>query len=64
MQSFVAEADAQMSTVLALQQEMRVEYQKTVKFFGENVTTTRVDDFFAIFAGFIKDFEVTLKYVI
>jgi len=45
--------------VLALQQKMMVEYQKTVKFFGENVATTRVDDFFAIFAGFLKDFEAS-----
>ncbi|XP_065898644.1 delphilin-like isoform X3 [Dysidea avara] len=57
MGSFVTEADAQLSTVLALQKEMMVEYQKAVKLFGENVATTRVDDFFAMFAGFIKDFE-------
>jgi len=43
---------------------MMVEYQKTVKYFGENVATTRIDDFFAIFAGFIKDFEASCAFLL
>ena len=59
-QSFVDEADQKFHKVSTLHQEMLLEYRKTVKFFGENAMTMRIDDFFAVFAGFIKDFEVIL----
>ena len=54
----MGEAEQQMHKVSTLHQEMLLEYRKTVKFFGENAMTTRIDDFFAVFAGFIKDFQV------
>ena len=37
---------------------MKQEYRKVVKFFGEDPTKMRIDDFFGSFTAFITDFEV------
>jgi hypothetical protein len=37
---------------------MKLEYASVLKFFGEDPTTMRIDDFFSTFAAFISDFEV------
>ena len=39
---------------------MKQEYSSVLKFYGEDATKARIDDFFSTFASFISDFEVTL----
>ena len=39
---------------------MKQEYAKAIKFFGEEPTKMRIDEFFSAFASFIEDFKVSL----
>lgn len=47
-----------MAGLLRLYGRMKQEYRKVVKFFGEDPTKMRIDDFFGSFTAFITDFEV------
>lgn len=47
-----------MADLLRLHSRMKQEYQKVVKFFGEDPARMRIDDFFGTFTAFITDFEV------
>ncbi len=38
---------------------MKQDYVSALKFFGEDPSTMRIDDFFSSFAAFISDFEVS-----
>lgn len=40
---------------------MKQEYASVLRFYGEDPSTTRIDDFFSTFAAFISDFEVYTK---
>ncbi len=48
-----------MSDLLKLHARMKQEYLQAVKFFGEDTSKMRVDDFFGTFASFTRDFEVS-----
>lgn len=47
-----------MTELLKTYAHMKLEYTSALKFFGEDPTTMRIDDFFSTFAAFISDFEV------
>ena len=47
-----------MADLLRLHSRMKQEYNKVVKFFGEDPAKMRIDDFFGTFVAFITDFEV------
>lgn len=57
-QAFLSEADSKMADLLKLHSRMKQEYAQAVKFFGEDTSKMRVDDFFGTFASFMTDFEV------
>ena len=54
----MSEADEEMTKLLKLYAYMKQEYASILKFFSEDQATTRIDDFFGTFAGFISDFKV------
>lgn len=47
-----------MTELLKIYAHMKQEYASVLKFFGEDPTTMRIDEFFSTFAAFISDFEV------
>lgn len=55
---FVSLADEEMTDLLKAYAHMKQEYASVLKFFGEDLTSIRIDDFFGTFAAFISDFEV------
>ena len=55
---FVSLADEEMTGLLKAYANMKQEYASVLKFFGEDLTSIRIDDFFGTFAAFISDFEV------
>lgn len=57
-QEFVSQADQEMTELLRAYAHMKQEYKSVLKFFGEDSSTMRIDDFFSTFAAFISDFEV------
>lgn len=57
-QEFVLQADEEMTGLLKTYAHMKQEYASALKFFGEDSSTMRIDDFFSAFAAFITDFEV------
>ena len=58
LQAFLSEADGVMSGLLRLYTRMKQEYQKAIRFFGEDISKMRIDEFFGTFAAFVTDFEV------
>ena len=50
-----------MQSLLDLQTRMNVEYEKAVRFFGEDSAKTRSDEFFAVFYQFLGTFEVMVS---
>ena len=57
-QEFISEAEGEMKSLLRLYGHMKQEYDKATKFFGEEPTKMRIDEFFGAFASFIEDFKV------
>ena len=55
-------AEQEMTQLVRLQQEMKLEYERAARFFGEDPSKIRVDEFYGAFAGFVTDFEVELYF--
>ena len=53
-------ADSGLQELIQLYSEMRVHFNRVAKFFGEEPSSSQVDEFFGLFASFIGDFEVYL----
>ena len=60
VQSFLSTAEKEYQAVLQLHRSAMTEFRVVAKFFGEDPQTMRLDDFFAAFADFIKNFQVRL----
>ena len=60
VQSFLSTAEKEYQAVLQLHRSAMTEFRVVAKFFGEDPQTMRLDDFFAAFADFIKNFQVSL----
>ena len=60
VQSFLSTAEKEYQAVLQLHRSAMTEFRVVAKFFGEDPQTMRLDDFFAAFADFIKNFQVCL----
>ena len=63
MSTFVLGAEQEMTQLVRLQQEMKLEYERAARFFGEDPSKIRVDEFYGAFAGFVTDFEGALKEI-
>jgi cytokinesis protein len=59
---FIVIARENMQSLLDLQKRMNVEYEKTVRYFGEDPAKTRSDEFFAVFYQFLGTFERALQH--
>lgn len=60
VQSFLSTAEKEYQVVLQLHRSAMTEFRQVAKFYGEDPQTMRLDDFFAAFADFIKNFQVHL----
>ena len=58
VQELVAAGRERLQSLLDLQARTTMEYDKTVRYFGEDPRTTRSDEFFAVFHQFLEIFEV------
>ena len=56
----MSEAEQDMTKLVRLHQQMKQEYQRAAKFFGEDPAKIRIDEFYGAFAGFVTDFEVCI----
>ena len=57
-QSFLSTAEKEYQAVLQLHRSAMTEFRQVAKFYGEDPQKMRLDDFFAAFADFIKNFQV------
>ena len=57
-QDIIEETEGKLQELLDLQKKMNDGFKKTVMFFGETVSKTTTEDFFAVFAAFLAHFEV------
>ena len=53
-----------MKTLLELHDQMKDEYTKTAKFFGEDPNMTSTEEFFGVFSTFLDQFEVSYVIVL
>ncbi len=60
LKPFVSNAETQLSQLVQFYSEMKAHFKKVAKFFSEDPSVTKIDEFFASFATFIADFEVIL----
>ena len=60
VQTFVSGGEQEMTQLVRLHQEMKHEYERAARFFGEDPSKIRVDEFYGAFAGFVTDFEVEM----
>ena len=58
----MSEAEEEMTKLVRLHQQMKHEYQRAARFFGEDPSKIRIDEFYGAFAGFVTDFGVRLYY--
>ncbi|XP_062508568.1 delphilin-like isoform X2 [Corticium candelabrum] len=58
----VAAGRERLQSLLDLQARTTMEYDKTVRYFGEDPRTTRSDEFFAVFHQFLEIFERALQH--
>ena len=57
-QTFLSTAEKEYQAVLQLHRSAMVEFRQVTKYYGEDHQKMRLDDFFAAFADFIKNFQV------
>lgn len=63
MGAFVSEAEQEMTTLVKLHQQMKQEYERAARFFGEEPSKMRIDEFYGAFAEFVTSFESALKEI-
>jgi S1-C subfamily serine protease len=61
MSPFLREAEKEFRELTQLHRSAMMEFRQAAKFFGEDPLKTRVDDFFAVFATFVIEFQAAVK---